>query len=185
MDAAPPYFFFADTAGALAVTSSVPASAVIVAASCLVVGVPDSNVGGIGVFSRTGCSVMVLSLSTCANLYWLLQTSVRKIDSLVFHHPPILLRHVILNHGRVLPLSVVDNSAFSPTRLTPLSTLLILQRQGAVKAGGNAVLPTAECQKVELSCSLGLVIPHQTALGKTVTVQMRRRVGAAAARESL
>src|SRR5229473_8446971 len=30
----------------------------------------------------------------------LLQTSVRKIDSLVFHHPPIFLRHVILNHGR-------------------------------------------------------------------------------------
>src|SRR5215470_17401741 len=31
----------------------------------------------------------------------------------------------------VLPLSVVDNSNFSPTRLTGLSTLLILASQGA------------------------------------------------------
>jgi hypothetical protein len=30
-------------------------------------------------------------------LYWLLRTSVRKIDSLVFHHNPIFLCHVILN----------------------------------------------------------------------------------------
>src|SRR5260221_10809567 len=48
----------------------------------------------------------------------------------------------------------------------------------------NSLAPAAECQKVELSCSLGLVIPHQTALGKTVHALMRRRVGAAAARES-
>ncbi|MDE2313679.1 MAG: DUF2723 domain-containing protein, partial [Elusimicrobia bacterium] len=45
--------------------------------------------------------------------------------------------------------------------------------------------PSGLCQKVELSCSLCLVIPHQTALGKTVTVQIRRRAGAGAARESL
>jgi hypothetical protein len=35
-----------------------------------------------------------------AILYWLLQPSVRKIDSLVFQHPPTFLCHVILNHGR-------------------------------------------------------------------------------------
>jgi hypothetical protein len=33
-------------------------------------------------------------------VYWLLSTSVRKIDNLVFHHTPIFLCHVILNHGR-------------------------------------------------------------------------------------
>src|SRR5437588_9264385 len=42
----------------------------------------------------------LIKLLESLGLYWLLQTSVRKIDSLVFHHPPLFLCHVILNHGR-------------------------------------------------------------------------------------
>ena len=30
-------------------------------------------------------------------LYWLLRTSIRKIDNLVFHHPSIYLCHVVLS----------------------------------------------------------------------------------------
>src|SRR4249920_646207 len=33
------------------------------------------------------------------SLYWLPRTSVHKIDNLVYHHPPIFLRHVVLSHG--------------------------------------------------------------------------------------
>ncbi len=31
-------------------------------------------------------------------LYWLLRTSIRKRDNLVFHHPPLYLCHVVLSH---------------------------------------------------------------------------------------
>ncbi len=31
-------------------------------------------------------------------LYWLLSTSIREIDNLGFHHPPLYLCHVVLSH---------------------------------------------------------------------------------------
>jgi hypothetical protein len=31
-------------------------------------------------------------------LYWLLRTSIRKRDNLVFHHSPFYLCHVVLSH---------------------------------------------------------------------------------------
>src|SRR2546429_4607245 len=44
---------------------------------------------------------MAKNLSRCqGELYWLLGTSVRKIDNSNFHHSLIFLCHVILNLGR-------------------------------------------------------------------------------------
>ncbi len=33
-----------------------------------------------------------------ATLYWLLRTSIREIDNLVFHYSPLFLCHVLLSH---------------------------------------------------------------------------------------
>jgi hypothetical protein len=47
-------------------------------------------------------------------LYWLLRASVRKIDNSIFHHPPVCLCHVVLNHERTAGFSLAREKG-SPT----------------------------------------------------------------------
>jgi hypothetical protein len=85
-------------------------------------------------------------------LYWLLQTSVRKIDSLVFQHPPIFLCHVILNHGR-------RKEIFSFTRERP-SNEKNARLLAANTHGSHAKAAIEICQTHLHTCRRYLDTPH-------------------------
>jgi hypothetical protein len=60
----------------------------------------DSDAPGISAATAARLAALLTNrrLAYGYRLYWLLRTSIRKIDNVCFHQPPLYLCHVVLSH---------------------------------------------------------------------------------------